>query len=59
MYSQRYAHRQEKLIERIRDHKLDALALVPGPNVYYFTGLSFHLSERPIAAIFREDGRRA
>jgi Xaa-Pro dipeptidase len=38
---------------------LDALALVPGPNLYYLTGLSFHLSERPIVALFPMDGMPA
>jgi Xaa-Pro dipeptidase len=35
------------------------LVFVPGPNLFYATGLSFHLSERPILAIFLADGRRA
>jgi len=30
---------------------LDAIALVPGPNMAYLTGLSFFLSERPIVAL--------
>ena len=30
----------------------DAVALVPGTSMQYFTGLDFHLSERPIVAIF-------
>ena len=29
----------------------DFLALVPGPNLTYFTGLRMHLSERPIVAL--------
>ncbi|MCJ7550921.1 MAG: Xaa-Pro peptidase family protein [Anaerolineae bacterium] len=36
---------------------LDALALVPGPNLLYLTGMSFHLSERPIVALLPADGR--
>ena len=32
--------------------EMDALALMPGPNMVYFTGLSFHLSERPTVAFF-------
>jgi Xaa-Pro dipeptidase len=59
MDSQLYAQRHEQLIERMRAHDLEALVLVPGPNMFYLTGLSFHLSERPILAIFREDGQRA
>lgn len=34
---------------------LDALALVPGPNLAYVTGLSFFLSERPIIALLAPD----
>lgn len=30
----------------------DYVALVPGPNLIYFTGLHMHLSERPIVALF-------
>lgn len=34
---------------------LDALALVPGPNLSYVTGLSFFLSERPVIALLPLD----
>lgn len=34
----------------------DALALVPGSNLIYFTGLHYHLSERPIIAFVTEEG---
>jgi Xaa-Pro dipeptidase len=48
-----YSARQAKL----RDIAgADAIAIVPGPNMVYFTGLHFHLSERPIIAIFTTDG---
>ena len=39
------------LIEQVANYGCDALALVPGPNLFYLTGLSFHLSERPIVAL--------
>jgi len=55
MHSARY----ERLIEGIWARGLDALALVPGPNLFYVTGLSFHLSERPIVALFPREGRSA
>jgi Xaa-Pro dipeptidase len=55
MHSERY----ERLIEGVRARGLDALALVPGPNLFYVTGLSFHLSERPIVALFPRKGRPA
>ena len=35
---------------------LDAVALVPGANLRYFTGLEFGLSERPIVAFLDADG---
>jgi Xaa-Pro dipeptidase len=34
---------------------LDALVLNAGPSLVYMTGLHFHLSERPVAAIFLPD----
>jgi Xaa-Pro dipeptidase len=51
MYTKRLSH----LIEQAAAHGLDALALVPGPNLFYLTGLSFHLSERPIVALLPVD----
>lgn len=35
---------------------VDATVLVPGANLRYFTGLAFHLSERPILAFISEGG---
>ena len=32
---------------------------MPGPNLFYLTGLSFHLSERPVVALFPVDGSPA
>ena len=37
----------------------DAVALMPGPNLRYLTGLSFHLSERPILALVPAQGTPA
>ena len=50
------AKRLSGLVERMGARKMDALALVPGPNLFYLTGLSFHLSERPIVALFPQVG---
>ncbi|MFQ6102028.1 MAG: M24 family metallopeptidase [Anaerolineae bacterium] len=50
-----YANRLNSLAEQTSAHGLDALALVPGPNLFYITGLSFHLSERPVVALFPVD----
>lgn len=35
---------------------VDAVAIVPGTNMEYFTGLDVHLSERPIVALFTQQG---
>lgn len=35
---------------------VDAVALVPGANMRYFTGLNYHLSERPIIALVTPGG---
>jgi Xaa-Pro dipeptidase len=36
---------------------VDAVAVVPGPNMVYFAGLDFHLSKRPTILLFTPDGR--
>jgi Xaa-Pro dipeptidase len=36
---------------------VDAVAVVPGPNMTYFAGLDFHLSKRPTIVLFTPDGR--
>ncbi|NLF00040.1 MAG: aminopeptidase P family protein [Anaerolineales bacterium] len=38
---------------------LDAVAIMPGPNLTYLLGLSYHLSERPILALLPLDGPAA
>ncbi len=48
-----YKARQNRLREIAG---VEALAIVPGANMVYFTGLHFHLSERPIIALFTPDG---
>ncbi|MFO8037364.1 MAG: Xaa-Pro peptidase family protein [Anaerolineales bacterium] len=52
MKSTPYAKRQEKLTRILVDEGLDALALNPGPDLTYLTGLDFHLMERPVLGIF-------
>ncbi len=44
--------RLDALLAHMAQANLDVVALVPGPNLYYFTGLSFHLSERPVVGLF-------
>ncbi|MGA2819416.1 MAG: Xaa-Pro peptidase family protein [Anaerolineales bacterium] len=48
--------RLERLAVHLATAKVDAVALVPGPNLFYLTGLSFHLMERPVVAIFPRSG---
>ena len=43
-----YAQRLKQLRKAVADAGLAAVAAVPGPNLAYLTGLSFHLSERPV-----------
>jgi len=49
--------RVERLRELMESEGLDAIAVVPGPNLHYLSGLHFHLSERATAAIFRVRGK--
>jgi len=51
-----HLNRLNRLIEQASAHGLDVLALMPGPNLFYLTGLSFHLSERPVVALFPVGG---
>jgi Xaa-Pro dipeptidase len=48
-----YAARRDALTRAMSD--VDVVALVPGANMKYFTGLNFHLSERPIIALISGD----
>jgi Xaa-Pro dipeptidase len=48
-----------KLLQLAAQSNLDAVAIMPGPNMQYFTGLHFHLSERPTLAIFPVQGQPA
>ncbi|GAB1420132.1 aminopeptidase P family protein [Anaerolineales bacterium] len=44
-------------LQRLIEHSdADVIALVPGANMRYFTGLSFHLSERPTIALISKKG---
>jgi Xaa-Pro dipeptidase len=50
-----YTNRQNRLIHALQTANLHALALNPGASLTYLTGLHFHLSERPVVAIFTLD----
>ena len=45
------------LIKQMHAADIDCVALVPGPNLVYLTGLHFHLSERPVIAFFPATGQ--
>ena len=51
--------RLAKLLQLAAQSQLDAVAIMPGPNMQYFSGLHFHLSERPTLAIFPLTGQPA
>ncbi len=50
-----YVARQKKLTAALEERRLYALALNPGPTLSYLTGLTFHLSERPVIFLFSAD----
>lgn len=51
--------RVEGLARRLDSHGIDVLALLPGANFTYYTGLSKGLSERPTVAFFSTNRRPA
>lgn len=52
-----HQQRVTTLLQHARAADLDCLAVIPGPNMVYFTGLDFHLSERPTIAFFPVEGQ--
>jgi Xaa-Pro dipeptidase len=49
--------RVQQLQKQATAANLEVMVVVPGPNMHYFSGLSFHLSERPTVAFFPIEGR--
>src|SRR3970282_2843533 len=49
------AQRLDRTYALLQQAGLQALALVPGPTLYYLSGLSFHLMERPIVCLLLGD----
>jgi Xaa-Pro dipeptidase len=47
--------RLESVRQQIDAHGLDGIALVPGPNMVYVSGIRCHLSERPIVLFIPAD----
>jgi Xaa-Pro dipeptidase len=52
-----HGDRVKKLRAKLKKFELDALAVIPGASMFYLTGLSFHLSERPKVTIFTTEAR--
>ncbi|MBN1933679.1 MAG: aminopeptidase P family protein [Anaerolineae bacterium] len=50
-------NRQTQLICQQHTAGVDCVALVPGPNLNYVSGLALHASERPIVAFFPVQGQ--
>jgi len=48
--------RQNRLAQRLQASGFEAMALNPGPSLTYFSGLGFHLMERPVVALFPARG---
>ena len=51
--------RWQRVLEEIQARGLAGIALVPGPNFFYMTGLRMGLSERPTMCVVSRDGRVA
>ncbi len=47
--------RLSRLVRSLPEHGLDGVVLLPGPNLVYYTGLSFHLMGRPTLAVLSRD----
>ena len=43
--------RVEQIAQLAEGRGLDAVVVMPGPNLFYMTGLSFFISERPVVAL--------
>ena len=50
------SNRMKRLQELMEKHEFEIIALNPGPTLYYLTGLSFHLMERPVVLFVQQNG---
>lgn len=51
-----HPHRLQRLRAALAQSGFDCAVAIAGPNLYYLTGLSFHLSERPTVGFFPAKG---
>jgi len=49
-------NRVGRMVNRARSQGLEAIVIMPGPNMYYLTGLDMHLSERSAMLFFPSQG---
>ena len=54
-----HAARRQRAANLIAGAGMDVLAVVPGPNFFYLTGLNFHLMERPTVLFISRTGEIA
>ncbi|MEL7233932.1 MAG: aminopeptidase P family N-terminal domain-containing protein, partial [Chloroflexota bacterium] len=54
-----YSERLDRLRHIAQERHADAVAMVPGANMVYFTGLHYHLMERPTIALALSGGGMA
>ena len=52
-------NRVAKLQRELKKHRLDGVALLPGPNLLYFSGMHTHASERPLVLLIPAEGEAA
>lgn len=52
----RHQNRQAQLQKLLKSADIQGIALNPGPDLAYFSGLGFHLMERPVVMIFPLEG---
>ena len=51
--------RLSKIQQQLKEKGFYGMALVPGPNLLYVSGMHTHLSERPIVFLIPADGEPA
>ena len=51
------SQRVSRLLQLAAQQHLAAVVIMPGPNLRYFSGLHFHLSERPAVALLPVEGQ--
>jgi Xaa-Pro aminopeptidase len=52
-----YKERWDRLLAEIGESGASGIALMPGPNLFYMTGLRMGLSERPTLCVATRDGK--